>query len=348
MAPVTLFLLDLTTACGDPPGLVCRWVYQATGRETLAGFADWFVARPMKVLVILVAAFVANRLIRRLIRRSTTKINEDRERRIREREADLSDDGRVDSLRERAAARVEFLRMQTDRSRQRTEALGAVLRSTSSLVVYGVAAMMILAEFGVSLGPLLAGAGIAGVALGFGAQSLVKDFLSGMFMLLEDQFGIGDVIDVGDATGTVEEIRLRSTRLRDVEGTVWHIPNGEIRRIGNKSQQWARAVMDVEIAYDTDIDLAIRVIKEVADSVWRDRLEEATVLEEPEVWGVQGFGESAMKIRLVLTVEPGKQWNTARVVRRRLKSAFDEAGIEIPFPQRVVWLRSAEPPSETP
>jgi small-conductance mechanosensitive channel len=213
------------------------------------------------------------------------------------------------------------------------------------MVIYGLAVMIVLGEFGVSLGPLVAGAGIVGIALGFGAQKLVQDFLSGIFMLIEDQYGVGDVIDVGDATGVVEEVNLRTTRLRDVHGTVWHIPNGEIRRVGNKSQQWARAVLDVEVAYDTDINHAAAVIKEVADEVWREDLEHATVLEEPQIWGVEMFGESAVAIRVVLKVEPGEQWATMREVRKRLKHAFDREGIEIPFPQRTVWLhRVAEPP----
>jgi small conductance mechanosensitive channel len=168
-------------------------------------------------------------------------------------------------------------------------------------------------------------------------------------MLVEDQYGVGDVIDVGDATGVVEEISLRTTRLRDVDGTVWFVPNGEIRRIGNKSQQWARAVLDVEVAYDTDIEVASEVIKRVADSVWHDELEHATVLEEPEIWGVQEFGASAIAIRLVLKVEPGEQWATAREVRKRLKAVFDTEGIEIPFPQRTVWMHTMPPaPSDSP
>ena len=174
----------------------------------------------------------------------------------------------------------------------------------------------------------------------------MKDFLSGLFMLVEDQYGVGDVIDVGDATGIVEEVTLRTTRLRDVTGTVWFFPNGEIRRVGNMSQQWARAVLDVEVAYDTDLDHAARVIKETADAVWQESREEATILEEPQVWGVQMLGASSVAIRLVVKTEPNEQWMAARVLNARLKKALDEAGIEIPFPQRVVWMRTEGEGSE--
>ncbi|MEE9206231.1 MAG: mechanosensitive ion channel family protein, partial [Acidimicrobiia bacterium] len=229
----------------------------------------------------------------------------------------------------------------SERSTQRAQSLGSVLRSIASLVIYSMAAIIVLAEFGVSLGPLVAGAGIIGVAIGFGAQTLVKDFLSGIFMLIEDQYGVGDVIDVGDATGVVEQVNLRTTQIRDVNGTVWFIPNGEIRRIGNKSQQWARTVLDVEVSYDTNIEHASRLIKQVADDLWHERLEHATVLEEPEIWGVQELGASAIAIRVVLKVEPGEQWATGREMRRRLKEKFDAEGVEIPFPQRTVWLHQA-------
>ena len=183
----------------------------------------------------------------------------------------------------------------------------------------------------------------AGIALGFGAQSIVRDFLSGFFMLVEDQFAVGDIIDVGEASGVVENISLRTTQVRDINGTLWYVPNGEIHRVANKSQQWARAVLDIEVAYDTDIENASRVIKEVADQVWHEHAANATIIEEPEIWGVEMFGESSIAIRLVCKVEPGEQWMTSRVIRRRVKEAFDREGIEIPFPQRVVWTRSEEP-----
>ena len=335
---------ELAEACGTDPALTCEWMFELTGNATLSSFAEWVVAKPAKVLLILVVAYIANRLIRRTIRKGIARLVADRERRAEERRQTEVEDGRFAALKERAAAKAQFLALQSERSMQRAEALGAVLRSITSVVVYSLAIVIALAEFGISLGPLVAGAGIVGVAVGFGAQTLVRDFLSGIFMLVEDQYGIGDIIDVGDAAGVVEAVNLRTTRLRDVHGTVWFIPNGEIRRIGNKSQQWARVVLDVEVAYDTDIAQASDVIKSVADSLWHDQLETATVLEEPEIWGVEQFGASAIAIRVVLKVEPNEQFSAAREMRRRLKTAFDEAGIEIPFPQRTVWMHTVDGP----
>ncbi len=338
-------LAQTTDTCES---FVCRWVNDVSHNDTLARFVDWVVAKPLKVLLIFVIALVVNRLLRRGIRKMIDRLMSEREEHARRRHEQEVEDGRFAALRARAMAKAQLLEVQAERSKQRTEALGTVLRSIASLVVYGMAAIIALGEFGVSLGPLVAGAGIVGVALGFGAQSLVRDFLSGIFMLIEDQYGVGDVIDVGDATGVVEEVNLRTTRLRDVNGTVWFFPNGEIRRVGNKSQQWARTVLDVDVSYDTDLGRAAEVIKTVADSVWHDQLENATVLEEPEIWGVEAFRDSSVAIRLVLKVEPGEQWATAREIRKRLKRAFDEAGIEIPFPQRTLWMREAGTAGSTP
>ena len=224
--------------------------------------------------------------------------------------------------------------------------LGAVLRSLAGFAVYALAFMVALGELGRDLGPLIAGAGIVGLAIGFGAQSLVADFIAGIFIIIEDQYGVGDYVDVGAASGTVEKVTLRTTVLRDVHGALWVVPNGEIRRVGNSSQLWARTVLDVDVAYDTDIDLAASVIKQVADDVWREGLESATIIEEPEIWGVQNFGADAISIRLAVKTEPGEQWATGRLIRARLKKAFDTNGIEIPFPQRTVWVNQvAERPA---
>ena len=228
----------------------------------------------------------------------------------------------------------------TERRRQRTETIGSVLRSVSSVVIFSVATAMVLSELGFDLGPVIASAGIVGIALGFGAQNLVKDFLNGMFMILEDQYGVGDAVDVGEASGIVEAVGLRVTRLRNVDGTVWHVRNGEILRVGNMSQGWSRAVLDVSVAYDTDTDRAAAVIKQVADSVWQDEELGTLVLEEPEVWGVENLGADGIAIRLVVKTAPLEQWKVARELRRRIKTAFAEEGIEIPFPQRSLWLRT--------
>ncbi len=278
-------------------------------QEWWADFGTFGVAL-LRIVLILAVAFLLNRMARRVIRGFLNRLKESPD--------------------------------QPDRQTTRQETLGMVLRSAVTIVVFTVAVFMVLSEVNIDLAPLIASAGIAGVAIGFGAQTLVRDFLSGFFLLVEDQFGVGDVIDVGEASGTVEALNLRTTEIRDVNGTLWHVPNGEIKRVANKSQDWARAVLDVEVAYNTDMNLAMHVIKEVADAVWHDALENATITEEPQIWGVENFGENAISIRLAMKVQPGEQWSTAREIRRRLKLAFDEHGIEIPFPQRVMWIKRGE------
>jgi len=203
---------------------------------------------------------------------------------------------------------------------------------------------MVLAEFDVNIGPIIAGAGIVGLALGFGAQSLVSDFLSGMFMLLEDQYGIGDVVDVGDATGTVEAVTLRVTRLRDVNGTVWYVRNGEILRVGNMSQNWARTVLDVGVTYAEDLAHVQRVLADVAHDLWDDEDFKGRVIEEPSVWGVQELGPDGVLVRVALKTAPLEQWAVAREMRQRIKARFDLEGIEVPFAQRVLWIREQERP----
>jgi small conductance mechanosensitive channel len=225
---------------------------------------------------------------------------------------------------------------------RRVETVAALFRSVASVTVWTIAALMALSELGLNLGPLIAGAGVVGVAVGFGAQNLVRDFLSGVFMLVEDQYGVGDVIDAGPAVGTVESVSLRSTRLRDVNGTLWHLPNGQIERVGNRSQQWSRAVLDVDVSYDTEIAHATRVIKATADTLCADPAFAGSILAAPEVWGVENLGADSVAIRVALTTAPPEQLRVTRELRARIKGAFDEAGIEIPFAQRTVWHRGAD------
>ena len=344
--PYLILAQTVNDACGVNPGMVCSLVFDLTGNTDAARISD-LASRPVKAVLILLAAWIINRMVRRWLDGAVEGWLERRAvaaAKAREESAEAS--GPVDELREAAIRRARLVVEQSERSSQRTRTLGALLRSTASLVIYGLAVMMSLGEFDVNLGPLIAGAGIVGVAVGFGAQSLVKDFLSGVFMLLEDQYGVGDVIDAGDTVGVVEEVKLRTTQIRDINGTLWHIPNGEIRRVANMSQDWGQAVLDVEVAYDTDIRQAMAVIKEVADGMWREQLPNATIIAEPSIAGVQSFGESAIAIRLMAKTEPGEHFAAARELRGRLKEALDQAGIEIPFPQRTVWVKSDRPPGE--
>jgi small-conductance mechanosensitive channel len=208
-------------------------------------------------------------------------------------------------LRERApAALLEASPLLSERRKQRAGTIGSALRSVSSIVVFAIAVTTILSELGVDLGPVLASAGIVGVAVGFGAQNVVKDWLNGMFMILEDQYGVGDVVDLGNATGTVEAVALRTTRLRAVDGTVWHVRNGEVLRVGNSSQGWSRALLDVPVAWNSDVAEVRAVIKGVADELSQEEGWQHRVLEEPEVWGVESMTADGLVIRLVVKTAP--------------------------------------------
>jgi small conductance mechanosensitive channel len=320
-------LTDAEAACGtEDPSLVCTQVYDWTGSERWAQAAEQVLARPAKIVLIVAVAWVANHLVRRAIRRFAAGISDPEAQEVLRRVKRRAPMGVIDtgSLSLRSAARAQTLAL--------------VLRSIASITIWTVAIAMVLGELGIYLGPLLAGAGIAGVAIGFGAQSLVKDFLTGMFMLIEDQYGVGDIIDAGEASGTVEAVSLRTTRLRDVNGTVWHIPNGTIARVGNKSQQWARALLDVDVAYGTDLAEAQRVIKRIADEVWEEEAWKGKILEEPEVWGIENLGPEAVAIRLVVKTQPAAQFGVMRELRRRLSEGFDSAGIEVPAAARHVWV----------
>jgi small-conductance mechanosensitive channel len=222
---------------------------------------------------------------------------------------------------------------------QRTKALGSLLKSLVSGVVFAVVLTMVMSEVGVDIAPIIASAGIIGIALGFGAQSLVSDFLSGVFMIFEDQFGVGDAVDLGEAVGTVEAVSLRITRVRDVNGTVWYVRNGEIVRVGNQSQNWARTVLDISVAYDEDLAKVQRVLREVAHDLWEDDDFKGVVIEEPEVWGVEALTPEGVTVRVTLKTAPLEQWRVAREMRQRIKARFDYEKIEIPYPQRVVWQR---------
>ncbi len=328
--------------CGPEPSWVCERIYDWTGSEGFASASVWIVDKPLTVLVILLLASVARRVVRRAIDHLVERIASDKKN-SEENEAErTAAQGRTWDA-ERLAAKMAQLRERTERASQRAKTLGTLFKSVASAIIWTIALMMLLGEFDVNLGPLIAGAGIIGVAVGFGAQSIVRDLLTGVFMLIEDQYGVGDVVDLGDAVGTVESVGLRTTRLRDISGTVWHVPNGAIARVGNMSQLWARVPLDLDVAYDTDLDTAMEIIKRVADEVWQEQGESTTVLEEPTVAGVQAFGADAVTIRVMVKTEPSEQWATARLLRKRIKDAFDEAGIEIPFPQRTVWVRSGEP-----
>jgi small conductance mechanosensitive channel len=237
---------------------------------------------------------------------------------------------------ERALARSQEGPLSAHEQRART--LLSLVRSMGMVVIAVIVLFMVLSAVGVDLKPLLAGAGVVGLAVSFGAQSLVKDIISGLFILFENQFGVGDVIRVDPVSGTVERMTLRVVVLRDVNGTVHVIPNGEIKRVSNLTRTWSRAVLDVGVAYDEDADRVMAVMRDEGRKLWEDPEWKPLLVEEVQVPGIESFGDSSVSIRLMAKTLPMKQWDVARELRRRLKRRFDEEGIRIPSPTRsVVW-----------
>ena len=313
----------------DDGDSVCSWVLEQTGSQTAADVTEFFLDNVLSIVMILLVTLVALFIIKRVVRRLMRRVA-DGAISIKEQQAE---DEWLDS-RKKAELEQESLRIH-----QRTDTLAAIVYSLARVGVWTIAFILVLGELGINLAPLLAGAGVVGVALGFGAQKVVGDFLSGLFMISEDQFGVGDVVDVGEAQGTVERLTLRTTVLRDIYGTVWHVPNGVIERVGNKSQHWSKALLDVGVAYGTDVDRASEVLLGAAhelavDPDWRD-----SFLDEPQVLGVESLDADAVTIRISVRTRPARQFDVQRELNRRFKFALDQAGIEIPVPQRTVWLR---------
>jgi len=232
--------------------------------------------------------------------------------------------------------------LQAVEAKKRAQTLGKNLRHALLTVIAFIAVLMILGELGIQLGPLLATAGIGAVALGFGAQSLVKDVISGFFIILENQYRIGDAIDVAGVSGLVESVSLRKTVLRDLEGRVHTIPNGEIKVVTNLSKEWSRAVVDIGISYREDIDQIITLLSEIGKELADEEPYKSAILEPMQILGVEQFKESEIIIRMIVKTVPLKQWEISRELRRRIKNRFDEKGIQIPFLHRLLFWGEKE------
>ncbi|HYH78686.1 MAG TPA: mechanosensitive ion channel domain-containing protein [Longimicrobium sp.] len=228
---------------------------------------------------------------------------------------------------------------------QRTRTLVGLMRSVGRVIIFVIFLFMFLSAIGLDLGPLLAGAGVVGLAISFGAQSLVKDVISGLFILIENQFGVGDVVRLEGVSGAVERMTLRVVVLRDVHGVVHIVPNGEIKKVSNLTRTWARVVLDVAVAYKEDVDRVIAVMRDVGRELWEDPEWRPLLVEGVEVPGVESFNDTAVTIRVTAKTLPLKQWDVARELRRRLKRRFDAEDIETPSTQqRLVWEGGPPPP----
>ncbi len=227
---------------------------------------------------------------------------------------------------------------------RRARTLATILRKVAAVTVTAVAVLTILQELGVDTRALITAAGIGGLAVGFGAQNLVRDVISGFFMLMENQIRVGDVVTINEKTGVVEDITLRTTILRDLEGTVHIFPNGTIQYVSNRTKDWSRAVLDVGVAYKEDVDRVMEVLREIGEELAADEVHRQNILEPLQVLGVEDFGNSQVVIKVMVTTRPLRQWEVARELRRRIKKRFDKEGIEIPFPHLSLYFGEASKP----
>ena len=283
--------------------------------EALGGYGAAF-----RIIGVVIAGIAASLILRVIIRRIVNEVVRGVKRA-----------NHVDDTQELDASPISAMR-----SVQRTRTLGSVLNNTSTWVIVIVVSILVLTELGFSVTALVASAGILGAALGFGAQSIIKDVLNGLFMVFEDQLGVGDVVDLGIAEGVVERVGIRITEIRDVSGTLWFVRNGEILRVGNKTQDWSRVILDLPVPYDSNIDdiqnLLLESAQEFAASPqWRRK-----IMEDPEVWGVQSLSAEAVTLRLVVKVRAGEQWTAERALYRALKDSLDKRQVDIPALNRMV------------
>jgi small-conductance mechanosensitive channel len=306
-------------------------MYDLTGSTWAAEGSYYVLVKPLRIIAILLLALVARYLLHKLISRLVRTTSEGSVPAI------------LRPLRQRVpTAAPDPSAVVPERRRQRAEAIGSVLRSLVTAFVFSIALLMVLDELSFKLGPLLASAGIVGLALGFGAQSLVKDLLGGLFMLLEDQYGVGDTVDLGEATGVVESVGLRITTIRDARGVLWYIRNGEIIRVGNKSQGWAMLMIDMPIGF-ADTEQATQVLREAAATVYADAELAEHFVEPPEVLGVETVTVEGAVIRTIAKTTADGQYVVGRELRRRLTEALAAAGITAQLAAARMVPRPATP-----
>jgi small conductance mechanosensitive channel len=301
-----------------------------------------FIEIPIRIVVIIVVALIIRALLHRAINRLVKPVREGGVPRILR---PLRDSHKASAVTSAVLGSTGLL---SERRAQRAATVGSVLKSAVSFIVFLIAFMLILSEVDINLAPFIAGTSIVGVALAFGAQNIVKDFLSGMFMIFEDQYGVGDVIDFEKATGTVEAVGLRSTRLRDVNGTVWYVRNGEVVRVGNKSQGFAQVVLDVPITAETEVARASAAILQVAREMQAEEEWNHLFLSDPEVQGVEAITLEETTIRMVVRVRPLEQWRVARELRLRIRERLDRLGVDAGPPSEPENPPPATPPPPPP
>lgn len=279
---------------------------EETFKKWVEAIIPWLLDHGIKIVLIAIAAWLINKIVCRIIIR-TVKI---------------------------AVIRDENMSEEAEQKREDT--LIRIFTGASRILFIVLAVLMMLQEAGLKIGPILAGAGVAGLALGFGGQYLIKDIITGLFLILENQYRIGDVVKIDGESGTVVDISLRKTTLRDLDGTVHHFPHGSITRVSNLSKDWARVNLDVSISYNSNLEHVIKIVNSVGDELASDDEYKDFIITPPKFLRVDNFAESAIIIKILGDTKPLKQWEVTGEFRKRLKIAFDKEGIEIPLPQRVI------------
>lgn len=274
--------------------------------EWSALIVPWLLTHGIKILIIVIGAYILNKVAAKFIERAV-----------------------------RITVSPEGIGSE-EGEHKRENTLISIFTATATISILVIAALMVFQELGLMIGPILAGAGIIGLALGFGGQYLIRDIISGLFIILENQYRIGDVVRLEDVGGTVERISLRMTTLRDLDGTVHHIPHGEIKKVSNLSKYFARVNLNIGVAYHSDLEHVIRIVNQAGKELAEDPKWKDIILKAPQFLRVDDLGDSSVVIKVLGETKPLKQWEVTGELRKRIKIAFDEAGIEIPFPQRVV------------
>lgn len=284
--------------------------------ESLSNFWDFFTDVPVKIVLIIVISMATLFFVRKAIKRVAEKL------------ATEPDKTWLNSN-DRAKAILSVNPLANARRAQRSRTIGSVLRSVSTIVISVIAILLVLAQLNIDVTPLLASAGVVGVAIGFGAQSLVKDFLSGIFLILEDQYGVGDKVQIGDVNGTVESIALRITKVRDADGTLWYLRNGEVLKVGNKTHGWSVAAVEVRVPYDSDLDAARSALQLAADKVREDKKVAAALRGPIEVSGIESMSAEAIGLKVSVKTLPAKQWEVARALRENIRTVLTEHEIDM-------------------
>ncbi len=295
----------LIDACGERPSWFCEVTWNLTHNRLLSSAVDWFVSRPLAAIVVAVVAALIARWMRRAATAVITRVTQ------------------PPGIAGSALERMGVVSAPDPRDATRTRTLCAVARTTISTLVWTVATLIILGIFQVNLGPLLAGAGIAGLALGLGAQTLVRDCIAGFFILLEDQCGVGDDIDIASVTGRVEALTMRAITIRAADGTLWTVPNGAIPRVGNQSRSWAQSNVDIFLTLDHDLEHATEIAQRAVVAVAAEPDIAAVLLRDPQVLGVETIDSSGAMLRLTVRTRPGEQAHVARRMRLAVKIALD-------------------------